>query len=330
MTPTNKFLFAVTVSLFGLMSAAWPQDDVFTVKIEPGDTLFGLVRIHYPDSPARWSLIENEIFLANPHGFSDDNKSLLRVGAVLNFPVYKSAGAEAAPVPEPEPEPPRFSLVAVGSALELSGEPRAIDVNRQQRTLTLGSSVYIGDIILTENGSATRLQMNDGAQIYVRADSHLIIEQYSFLENSPQSNRSSIRLLRGGFRTITGLIGRGNPAAVNFATPLATIGVRGTDFAVRICEDNECSLPDHGVFPAGDYASVIDGEITVSNGAGANPVAFGEVVRIASADEAPVAAMEAAGLILTTTELALLEEKNQEPMNFFEWLRSRFTSDDDD
>lgn len=329
MNLVRQICCAAIVLLLTAAPLTWAQDDEFSVKVASGDNLFGLVRLHYPNSPSRWSLIENEIFLANPHGFSNNNKSLLRVGAVLKFPVYDAPKTEEPPE-EPQAAEPGFSLVEVGTTMQLSGSPLAIDINNQQRFLTLKSNIYVGDIILTEGGSAARLQMNDGAQLYVRANSRLVIEQYSFLENAPQSNRSIIRLLKGGFRAISGLIGRRNPAAVSIMTTVATIGVRGTDFAVRICEPDECSLPEQGVFAPGDYSGVLDGEITITNDAGTVPVAFGEVVRTESAEKSPVPAPEAAGLIFTAEELVLLKEKNREPMNFFQWLRSQFFRNDAD
>lgn len=321
MNRTFRTLATVLLVLQVSFPVAWSQDDSHRVEVRPGDTLFGIVRLHYPGSPSRWSLIENEVYVANPHAFSNNNKSLLRVGAILDMPVYEAPEAASKTEPAVSAPPPR-DLVIAGATLELSGAPIAIDINDQQRLLTLRGSVFVGDVIVTQGDSAAHLQMIDGSHLYLRAGSRLVIDDYRFVENTPQSSRSIIRLLKGGFRAITGLIGQRNPAAVNVVTSVATIGVRGTDFAVRICGPDECALPEYGVFEPGDYSGVLGGEITITNAAGTTPVAFGEVVRTSSPDSSPVPAPEAAALIFSDAELALLNAKNSAPMNFFQWLRS--------
>jgi hypothetical protein len=50
-----------------------------------------------------------------------------------------------------------------------------------------------------------------------------------------------LRLLKGGFRTVTGLIGkRGNTDAYKLRAGTATIGIRGTDFSSRLCATKDC------------------------------------------------------------------------------------------
>ncbi|MDH3718023.1 MAG: FecR domain-containing protein [Planctomycetota bacterium] len=317
----SALLIAATLAVSPVSAAAEKQ----YITVSSGDTLFGLVRQHYPNQPSRWSLIENEVFLLNPHAFSNEDKSLLRVGAELELPEYVIPNDQPAE-PPPTPEPPRHDLSTVGNVMELSGIPVAIDLNNEERPLNLGGDVFRGDTILTENNSEARLQMNDGAQLHLRPRSRIVIEDYSFNETLPRASRSIITLLKGGFRAITGLIGRRNPASMRINTAVATIGIRGTDFGVRICQVDECVLPGSQPFEAGNYSGVLDGEITISNTSGITGVSRGEFMRTTSADAAPEPAPEAALLIFSADELALLEEQEQKPMGFFQWLRSLFFS----
>jgi len=48
--------------------------------------------------------------------------------------------------------------------------------------------------------------------------------------------RSFFRLVKGGFRSITGLVGKINRDEYKVATPVATIGIRGTDITVIDCD----------------------------------------------------------------------------------------------
>jgi hypothetical protein len=58
----------------------------------------------------------------------------------------------------------------------------------------------------------------------------------------------ALRLLKGGFRTVTGMIGkRGNADAYKLRAAAATIGIRGTDFTSRLCITKECKDDDEAV-----------------------------------------------------------------------------------
>lgn len=48
--------------------------------------------------------------------------------------------------------------------------------------------------------------------------------------------RAFFRLVKGGFRTVTGLIGKANREDYRVNTPTATIGVRGTDWIIWVCD----------------------------------------------------------------------------------------------
>src|SRR5262245_18006356 len=71
-----------------------------------------------------------------------------------------------------------------------------------------------------------------------------------------------MRLLRGEFRTVTGLIGKGSGDAYSVVTPVATIGIRGTDYSAAYCEG------DCGDTPDGLYVGVSNGGIDVTNAGG--------------------------------------------------------------
>lgn len=53
------------------------------------------------------------------------------------------------------------------------------------------------------------------------------------------SSRAFFRLVKGGFRSVSGLIGKVNQDDYRVSTPVATIGIRGTRYGVRLCQ-GEC------------------------------------------------------------------------------------------
>ena len=103
------------------------------------------------------------------------------------------------------------------------------------------SEVYAGDMLITARDSYAQVEMNDGTRMTLRPNSNLRIEAYQFKKETPQSDNIVLRLLKGGFRTVTGLIGkRGTADAYKLRAATSTIGIRGTDFSTRLCATKDC------------------------------------------------------------------------------------------
>lgn len=100
-------------------------------------------------------------------------------------------------------------------------------------TLKRRSKIFERDEIHVGKGGRAQFRMVDQAIISLQENSILQIKRYKFKQGSG-SNSAFLKLLTGGLRTITGVIGKGNKKAYELHTPLATIGVRGTDYEVEI------------------------------------------------------------------------------------------------
>jgi hypothetical protein len=125
------------------------------------------------------------------------------------------------------------------------------------------SEVLAGDMLITAKDSYAQVKMNDGTQMTLRPNSNLRIDAYQFSQDAPQSDNAILRLLKGGFRTVTGLIGkRGNPDAYKLRAASATIGIRGTDFSSRLCATKDCKDDDeakatHEIKPPVNQSQVV-------------------------------------------------------------------------
>ena len=109
------------------------------------------------------------------------------------------------------------------------------------RVLVPKSEVFAGDTLVTAKDSYAQVRMNDGALMTLRPHSNLKIESYRFSKEEPQSDNAVLRFLKGGFRTLSGLIGkRGDPDAYKLRAAATTIGIRGTDFTSRLCATKDC------------------------------------------------------------------------------------------
>ena len=111
--------------------------------------------------------------------------------------------------------------------------------NGGSRELKQGDFIYVKDEIMTTNRSFVVLQFEDGAKVTVRPDSTLIIESY--LYNGDVGDEAELNLVSGGLRVITGAMAKSNPENYKVRTPVALMGVRGTEFSVMLCGDQICA-----------------------------------------------------------------------------------------
>jgi len=136
-----------------------------------------------------------------------------------------------------------LSAVAVaqdssGMVVASRGEVIALS-NGGSRELKQGDFIYVADEIMTSNRSFAVLQFEDGAKVTVRPDTTLIIEQYLYAGND--SDEATLNLVEGGLRVITGAMAKSNPENYKVRTPVALMGVRGTEFSIMLCGDEVCA-----------------------------------------------------------------------------------------
>lgn len=115
------------------------------------------------------------------------------------------------------------------------------------KVLSTKSEILAGDMLITAKDSYAQIQMNDGSKMTLRPNSNLRIEAFQFNKDEPGADNAVFRLLKGGFRTVTGLIGkRGNADAYKLHAAASTIGIRGTDFTSRLCATQDCQDEETG------------------------------------------------------------------------------------
>jgi hypothetical protein len=104
------------------------------------------------------------------------------------------------------------------------------------RILSIKSEVQRGDTLATQRDSYATVRFTDGSIATLRPNTTLRIDDYQFDQKAPQSDNIGMSLLKGGLRTVTGLIGkRGNQDAYKIQTSTATIGIRGSSGDTMDC-----------------------------------------------------------------------------------------------
>lgn len=184
------------------------------------------------------------------------------------------------------------------------------------RSLGAGDKVFAGDTLLVGPNSYANLKFPDGGRVLLRPNTDFTVEAYQYapLAETPAgaapaagkgkvaapAQQAFFRLLRGGFRAVSGLIGKADQQAYRVTTPVATIGIRGTDYEVQICSDDCPETPPSAglggvevattalaglelaqAAPGGNSAGVVvatnDGTVALQTGRGEFLVKVGEV-----------------------------------------------------
>lgn len=127
------------------------------------------------------------------------------------------------------------SNTAAGKTILARGDVLATDASSaQQRTLKRRDTVFGVDRITTGEKSKAQFSMSDGGLIALKENSELNIANYEF-DNATQQGSASIELIKGGLRSISGVIKK-NGGSYNVKTPVGSIGIRGTHFELQLVE----------------------------------------------------------------------------------------------
>jgi len=139
-----------------------------------------------------------------------------------------------------------------GRVLVAKGLVTATAKDQTNRTLAKSGPVFEGDVINTSAKSFAVIRMLDNTKLTLKPSTTIAIGRFDLTEGKEEG---CINLVKGGLRAVTGLIGRRKPEAFQLDTPIASIGIRGTDFITRICDGDEC-LKDEAQYFGEDYSPV--------------------------------------------------------------------------
>ncbi len=152
---------------------------------------------------------------------------------------------------------PASVYAAAGRVDFAIGDVQAVGTDGSRRALARGSSILSGDTIITTARGRAHIRFSDGAYVSLKPNTNFRIDEYQYKQNASGENKSFFSLLRGGLRTLTGLIGRKNKNAYRMKAAAVTVGIRGThyDLAVGTGADGKPTKTDvHNYI---DSASII-------------------------------------------------------------------------
>lgn len=143
----------------------------------------------------------------------------------------------------------------IGRVLLATGEAVVVRDNQLFR-LMHNSAVRDRDVLRTGPASTLQVRFIDESMLAMRENSEVRIDEFRFSGKEDGSERGFFSLLKGGLRKVTGLVGRANHKNYHMNSNVGTIGIRGTDYATTLCQQ-DCRNPDGTLARDGQYTRVI-------------------------------------------------------------------------
>ena len=145
-----------------------------------------------------------------------------------------------------------WARAEVGRVQFVHGDVQIMDAGGARRAMLQREAVYEGDTFISSKSGYAQLRMIDDAVIALRPDTVLRVDTYHYhADQRDGSERGFFFLLKGGFRAITGVIGQNNKQNYLVTTPVATIGIRGTDHEPMVIPPpapGEIAIGEPGVY----------------------------------------------------------------------------------
>jgi hypothetical protein len=107
----------------------------------------------------------------------------------------------------------------------------SIDRNGHKMAAVAGMPVVAGDRVTTGQDGSVGITLRDSTLLSAGPKSVLIINNFAF-NASTHAGTLDTSLKRGTMAVVSGKLAKNSPNTVQFRTPAAILGVRGTEFVV--------------------------------------------------------------------------------------------------
>ena len=150
------------------------------------------------------------------------------------------------------PVEPVAAATAIGTATRAEGRCQGVSEGRTE-DLVQGTAIYLDEVVTTAVRSKLELTFDDGTTLTLGENARVKVDSFVY---RPRGQGNEFKFSAAGpFRFISGALTKTPGSVAMVDTPVATIGIRGTDF---------WGGPIDGAFGV----FLLDGAVTVTTGAG--------------------------------------------------------------
>lgn len=121
--------------------------------------------------------------------------------------------------------------IAVGVVELQRGDTTRINADGTT-VLEPGSQIFVDDVLVTGDDARLIVKFMDESTITLGSDARIIVDDFVYQAESTGSDAQAqvLDIVQGVFRFVSGDIAKDGPQQVVINTPVATIGIRGTEF----------------------------------------------------------------------------------------------------
>jgi len=155
----------------------------------------------------------------------------------------------------------------IGQVESVDGTVTATRTDGTQVVLNIGDPVFQGDIIESDDEGAVGIVFADETTFSMAENGRMVLDEMIYDAGTGDGDLA-VSVIKGVFTFVSGQIARSDPDAMRIETPVATIGVRGTQGGIDIPDGQSLTVVLMTEFvegPDGELVEVV-GEIFVTIG----------------------------------------------------------------
>jgi hypothetical protein len=128
-----------------------------------------------------------------------------------------------------------MSAAMAGEAGRIKVSKGDVQIERGGKTLAapVGTVIEAEDTVKTGVDGSVGITFLDNSMLSAGPNSELVIERFSF-DSTTNQGEFDTRLKKGTLAAVSGKIVKQSPEAMRIKTPAAVMGVRGTEFIVKV------------------------------------------------------------------------------------------------
>ena len=149
----------------------------------------------------------------------------------------------------------------IGNVEDVDGSVFAVRVDGTRVELNVGDPVFQGDILESGPDGSIGVILADETTFSMGGDGRMVLDEMVY-DPGTQEGTVSLSVLEGVFTFVSGQVAKTDPDAMTLDTPVATIGIRGTQVGINL-EDGQ----DMGVVLMEEGDGFV-GEVVVQNDGG--------------------------------------------------------------